>query len=363
MKAFGFGLMRLPMKGENVDIEETKKMTDLFLEEGFTYFDTAHGYIKKKSEPAAREALVDRYPRDRYTLTDKLSSFLIEKEEDIFPFFEKQLEITQAQYFDYYLHHSLSEESYATHVQWKAFEKVKELKDQGKIKHIGISFHDKADVLEKILQEQEHIEFVQLQINYLDWNDKKVQAAKCYEVCEKFNKPVIVMEPVKGGSLANLPKEAKQIFDGLGKKASYASYALRFVAELPNVFMILSGMSSLEQMQDNLETMKDPRPLDARERQAIEEVTKILSHEDMIPCTACEYCLEGCPSKIEIPSILAILNKKQVFQEKNQEEAYKEFVNSSSPASSCIDCKQCEGVCPQEIKISEHMKRAAELFE
>ena len=255
-KNFGFGCMRLPMNGEEVDLEQTKKMVDTFIEQGFNYFDTAHGYIQGKSEKALKECLTSRYPRDKYILTDKLTANFFKKEEDIRPLFESQLEICGVDYFDFYLMHAQGAGNYAHFKECHAYETAFELKKEGKVRHVGISFHDKPEVLEQILTEYPEVEVVQIQFNYVDYDDPAVQSRACYEVCRKHNKPVIVMEPVKGGNLVNLPEDAKAVLDEL-YGGSPASYAIRFAAGFPGMMMVLSGMSSMEQMNDNLSYMKD----------------------------------------------------------------------------------------------------------
>lgn len=246
-KRFGFGCMRLPMKGGEVDTVEVSKMVDTFIENGFNYFDTAHGYLAGKSETALRECLTKRYSREQYILTDKLTEPYFNKQEDIRPFFESQLAACGVEYFDFYLMHAQSEEIFAKFKACKAYETVLQLKEEGKIKHFGISFHDKAAVLEQILKEYPQIEVVQIQFNYLDYENPSVESKKCYEICQKYEKPVIVMEPVKGGSLVNLPKEAQAVFDELQaeNKASNASYAIRFAAGFEGMMMVLSGMGSM----------------------------------------------------------------------------------------------------------------------
>lgn len=256
-KNFGFGCMRLPMleNGKDVNIDETCRMVDLFINEGFNYFDTAHGYLNGESEKALKKCLTSRHNRDEYILTDKLTMQYFNKQEDIRPFFESQLEACGVEYFDFYLMHAQSKDIFAHFKKCKAYETALELKAEGKIKHFGISFHDRAEVLEEILEEYPQIEVVQIQFNYLDYDDPAVQSRKCYEVCRKFDKPVIIMEPVKGGNLVNLPEDAKKILDDLNG-GSTASYAVRFAAGFEGVMMVLSGMSNLEQMQDNLSYMK-----------------------------------------------------------------------------------------------------------
>ena len=259
-KKLGFGCMRFPMVNTEVDYEELNKMIDAFMEGGFNYFDTAHGYMDGLSETALRDCLVKRYPRESYILTNKLSTFHFKKNEEIRPLFESQLEACGVDYFDFYLMHAQSAKLYEKYTRERAYETALELKAEGKFKHFGISFHDKADLLDLILSEHPEIEVVQIQLNYVDYDDAAVQGKLCLEVCEKHNKPVIVMEPVKGGSLVNLPDAAKAVFDSLNG-GSYASYAIRFAASFENVVSVLSGMSTLEQMKDNVSYMKDFVPL------------------------------------------------------------------------------------------------------
>lgn len=349
---FGFGCMRLPMIGENVDIEQTKKMVDLFLERGFRYFDTAHGYINGKSELALRECLTSRYPRDRYILTDKLSSYLFETEDQIRPLFQQQLEACGVEYFDFYLMHAQNHATFEKYKQVHAYEIAMELKKEGKIRHMGISFHDTAEVLDQILTEYPQIEVVQIQFNYLDFEDPGVQSRLCYEVCRKHGKPVIIMEPVKGGSLVNLPADAQAIFDALGG-GSNASYAIRFAAGFEGVMMVLSGMSSLEQMQDNLSFMESFQPLSARERAAVETVGKIFREKVIVPCTGCRYCTEVCPNGVAIPDLFARLNAKRLLK------PLELFPVNGELPSACVKCGQCENICPQNLPIRDLLETAA----
>ena len=362
-KNFGFGFMRLPMQDKEVDIEQTSRMVDAFLEAGFNYFDTAHGYLDGKSEKALKPCLTSRYPRDRYILTDKLTNFYFKKEEDIRPFFESQLEACGVDYFDFYLMHAQSAEIFKHFKNCRAYETAFALKEEGKVRHVGISFHDRAEVLEQILTEYPQIEVVQLQFNYLDYDDPAVQSRKCYEVCRKYNKPVIVMEPVKGGNLARLPEEAKAVLDEL-RGGSPASYAIRFAAGFPGIMMVLSGMSDMQQMQDNISFMKDFKPLDERELAAVGKVQEIFRGMNLIPCTACRYCVAGCPAHISIPDLFAVMNTKQLYHDWNADYYYHEVhARSGHKASDCVKCGRCEEACPQHLPIRQLLMDVAEEFE
>ncbi len=362
MKKLGFGCMRLPMKGEDVDYEEFNKMIDLYMAEGFSYFDTAHGYLQGKSETALRDCLVARYPRESYTLTNKLSVHFFNKEEDIRPLFNEQLEKTGVDYFDYYLMHAQDQQIYQHFQKCHAYDVAKQLKKEGKIKHIGISFHDRSEVLEQILTEHPEIEVVQIQFNYVDYHDAGVQSKKVYDVCRQFNKPVLIMEPVKGGSLIRLPDEAKKVLDQLNG-GSYASYAIRFAASFDGVFQVLSGMSTLEQMKDNLSYMKDFVPFSKDEYAAVFKVSHILKSMGGIACTGCRYCEDGCPKKIKIPDLFACFNAKKQFNDWNSDYYYGVHTKSNGKASECLQCGQCQRICPQHLPIIEYLKDVAITFE
>ena len=362
-KNFGFGCMRLPMKDDQVDMDLTKQMVDYFLAAGFNYFDTAHGYLNGKSERALRECLTSRYPRDAYILTNKLSSHFITKAEDIRPLFQQQLEACGVDYFDFYLMHAQDKNSFEKYKQLRAYEISLELLAEGKIRHFGISFHDQADVLDRILTEYPQIEVVQIQLNYVDFDDPSVQSGKCLEVCRKHGKPAIVMEPVKGGSLVNLPEAAKRVFEDR-KGGSAASYAIRFAASQEGVFMTLSGMGDMAMMEDNVGYMKDFQPLNEGEKAAVEQVCRIIRDLGAIPCTACRYCTEVCPQGIAIPDLFACLNAKKVFDNWNTIYYYNNIhTKDRCKASDCLKCGLCEDICPQHLKIRELLEAVAKEFE
>lgn len=358
-KNFGFGCMRLPMKRLGVDYKEFSKMIDLFMSSGFNYFDTAKIYTAGKSEIALRECLVKRYPREDFVFVDKLTSVFFRKESDIRPLFEKQLKACGLEYFDFYLMHAQNAKNFKKYKKCHAYETAFDLKTEGKIKHVGISFHDKASVLEDILTEYPQIEVVQIQFNYVDYEDDNVESRKCYEVCRKHDKPVIVMEPVKGGSLIKLPEKAQAIFDAL-HGGSNASYAIRFAAGFEGIMMVLSGMSNMEQMRDNLSFMTDFEPLDEKERAAVDKVCALFKKQDIIPCTACRYCTDGCPKQIPIPEIFTVLNAKKQNKISNGDSSYS---YGGGKASDCIKCGKCESACPQHLEIRKLLEQAANELE
>ena len=355
-KNFGFGMMRLPMIGDEIDIPQTIKMVDAFMEAGFNYFDTAHPYIQGKSELAVRECLTSRYPRESYVLTNKLSGFCFEKEEEIRPLFQSQLEACGVEYFDFYLHHAMGAQRHEKYTNTNAYEIVKEFKEQGKIRHIGMSFHDSAEVLDKILTDRPEIEVVQLQLNYVDWEDPNVQAHACYDVCVKHGKPILVMEPVKGGSLVNLPENATALMTDY----SPAGYALRFCGSQDQVIMILSGMSNMEQMEDNVKTMGDFKPLTEPEYDMIDKVRTIFQGLHKIPCTNCRYCVDGCPAGIQIPDLFAAFNEKKRNKEGNTADA--DYAAFEVKADACLGCGQCEAECPQHLHIRELLEAVDKAF-
>lgn len=362
-KNFGFGCMRLPMKDGEVDVPEMCRMVDTFLASGFNYFDTAHGYLGGKSELAVKECLTARYPREAYILTNKLTAAFFNKEEDIRPFFESQLKACGVEYFDYYLMHAQNHDNFEKFKACRAYETAFALKAEGKVRHVGLSFHDTAEVLDTILNTYPQVEVVQIQLNYVDFEDPAVQSRLCYEVCRKHGKPVIVMEPVKGGTLVNLPDEARAVLEEL-HGGSPASYAIRFAAGFEGIRMVLSGMSNMEQMQDNLSYMADFQPLNETERAAIARVCAILQSRHLIPCTACRYCIDGCPRHIAIPDLFACMNAKQLSHDWNPGYYYENvYTARGGKASDCIACGKCEKVCPQGLPIRKLLREVAAEFE
>ena len=362
-KNFGFGCMRLPLKDGEIDLAETSRMVDYFLEQGFNYFDTAHGYLQGRSETALKACLTSRHPRDSYILTNKLTGTFFKTEADIRPFFQSQLEACGVDYFDFYLMHAQSAMFYQHFKKCRAYETAFALKAEGKIKHVGISFHDHAEVLEQILTDYPEIEVVQIQFNYVDYDDPAVQSRKCYEVCRRHGKPVLVMEPVKGGNLVNLPEEARKVLDEL-HGGSPASYAIRFAAGFPGMMMVLSGMSSMEQMKDNLSYMKDFQPLNETELEAVKKVQSIFRGMNLIPCTACRYCTDGCPRQIAIPDLFAVMNTKQIYHDWNADFYYNNvYTGAGRRASDCIQCGRCEKACPQHLPIRRLLTEIAAEFD
>ncbi len=335
-KKLGFGLMRLPMDGEQVDWEQTNRMVDAFMAAGFNYFDTAHLYIKGQSEVAVRKCITSRYQRDRFLLANKLSSSFFETREEIRPLIEKQLDICGVEYFDFFLMHAMGAKSHEKYTNLGAYDIAQEMKAEGKLRHVGFSFHDSPEVLEQILTDRPEMEFVQLQFNYVDYEDLQVRGRECYEVCRKHGKPVFVMEPVKGGSLVNLPQEALELMTDY----SPAGYALRFAAGFEGIEMVLSGMSDMAQIEDNCSVMGNLTPLSEKEHQMIAKVRTMYQAQHRIPCTGCRYCTDGCPAAIDIPEVFRAVNEK-----------------AEIPQFCCVSCGQCEKICPQHLPIRELLER------
>lgn len=358
----GFGLMRLPKTNEAIDVPQVCEMVDHFLAAGFTYFDTA--YVYDGSEVAAKAALVDRHPRASYTLATKLHVGKCANAEEARKELETSLARTGAGYFDYYLLHALMANNVDKYEEFGLWDFVRELKANGTIRHYGFSFHDSPELLDKLLTEHPDVDFVQLQINYADWENPEVQSRACYEVARKHGKQVVIMEPVKGGALANPPEQVKALFDAAKPGASYASWALRFAASLDGVLAVLSGMSNLEQVDDNLATMSDFQPLNDAEQKVIQQAQHILGNSAAIACTACHYCTAGCPKKIAIPEIFAAANKQLANGQKAEAAAaYAAATAEGGKASACIHCKQCERICPQHLPITDLLGRCAAMFE
>ena len=370
MKKLAFGLMRLPQLDENdatsIDIERVKGMVDTYMEQGFSYFDTAAPYHGKHSEIALREAVVKRYPRERYVVADKLSFGMIDKAEDMQSFFEGQLERTGLEYIDIYLLHALGKESYAKAQSFKAFEFAAQKKAEGKVKHVGFSFHDSAEVLDQILTEHPEVEYVQLQINYLDWEDENVQSRKCYEVAVKHGKKVLVMEPVKGGALAKISPQIEAFLKEHHPTVSPASWAVRFAASLEHVVMVLSGMSDEAQVADNTSYMKEFQPLSAEEFKVLEQAAEMIRNDIAVPCTGCAYCVADCPKNIAIPEYFTMYNKVKRFQGVGlnwEKMKYAKKAEERGKASDCIECGLCESHCPQHLDIRKFLKDVAEILE
>ena len=348
----GFGCMRLPrLEDGAIDIPQFSQMVDAFLAAGFNYFDTAHVYLEGKSEPAIRQALTSRHARDEYFLVDKLTNGNFNSTERIVPLLEEELAACGVEYFDLLLMHAQSRESYAKYQRLGAYEEAYKLVRDGRVRHFGISFHDTAEVLDQILTEHPEVECVQLQLNYLDWDDVSVQSRACYEVCRAHGKPVMVMEPIKGGTLATLPPDAEAPLKALRPEASAASWALRWVGSHQNVHVILSGMSAEDQLEDNLKTFEHFEPLSTEETQAVEKTAAILHSRIKIGCTGCRYCMP-CPMGVDIPDNFSIWNKLSMFGQKDAiKKQWAAHFPDAEKASHCARCGKCEGVCPQKLPI------------
>ncbi|MDO4182189.1 MAG: aldo/keto reductase [Coriobacteriia bacterium] len=366
---FGFGCMRLPMaSGEigfdgEVDIDQVKDMVDAFMDAGYNYFDTAHGYTAGKSETALRECLVERYPRESFLLVDKLTGNHWETEADIRPLLEEELQACGVDYFDALLMHAQNGEFYKRYKENGAYRIALEFVAEGKARHFGISFHGKAADLELILDEQPAIEVVQLQLNYMDYEDNSVEGRKCYEACERRGVPVVVMEPLRGGSLVDLPQEAKAVVEALPGGVTPAELALRWCAELPNVAMVLSGVSTLQQMQQNCATLANPQPLTTQEKDAIDGVRAVFDNMDLIRCTACRYCVGSCPQNIAIPDLFSVMNTHEMYHNWNSGWYYMVYTQTHGAAKDCIACGSCVAECPQGLDIPALMEKVSAQFD
>lgn len=366
-KKLGFGFMRLPQVDGEIDIEHTKKMVDHFMEKGYSYFDTAVPYLGQKSEGALKLALVDRYPRDSFKIATKMSIQCVTPEISPRVMFENSLENIGVDYVDYYLIHAMNKTKAKQYEDVGTWELVKELKEQGKIKHFGFSFHDKPEVLEEILTAHPEAEFVQLQINYADMENPAVQARRCYEIATAHGKPVIVMEPVKGGTLAALVPEGEKVLKELRPEDSIASWAVRYALSLDNVVVVLSGMSTLEQVVDNVETFDKASKLSEEEYKALEKVVDILNAIPTIPCTDCKYCTENCPVDINIPRYFSVMNLHLRYDAGRKEASNLNSFNfaakNATKPSACIKCGTCEARCPQGIEIISELENIVDVYE
>lgn len=372
-KKLGFGLMRLPLLDPadtaKIDCKTLCEMVDKYMSAGFNYFDTAYPYHNNgNSELAFCECVAKRYPRDSYTITDKLTPFFVNRREDLEGYFSGQLERCGVDYLDYYLLHAVDREILEKAERIGAFEFMKKKKEEGKIRHIGFSFHDSAQVLNEILTNHPEMEYVQLQINYADWENFEVQSRACYETAVRHKKNILVMEPVKGGLLANIPREAELLFKEAEPEMSVASWAVRFASSLDNVVMVLSGMSNIEQVEDNLSYMRDFKPLTDEEKQLVMNVADIIKSKESIACTGCRYCVDDCPQKIGIPDYFRLMNEISKFGEGQIESAKQHYAYCTGSAgmgkaSSCIKCGRCEKHCPQHLSIRKYLEDTVKVFE
>ncbi|MFI3207240.1 MAG: aldo/keto reductase [Clostridia bacterium] len=367
IKNLGFGFMRLPMKGEELDKEQVNSMVDHFMSNGFTYFDTAYVYHGGKSEGYLKEALVERYPRESFQVATKLPFWGIETAEKLPEMFEESLNRMGVEYFDFYLIHCINRGLIEKIDEYGAWELIKEKKAEGKIKHIGFSFHDNAEFLDELLTKHPEVEFVQLQINYIDWESENVQSRLCYEVAQKHGKPVIIMEPIKGGTLAAVTPKADKIFKDYSPEMSTASWAIRYAASLDNVITVLSGMSTMEQVEDNVSYMKDFKKLSDEEQDCIEKAVTVINNIPTIPCTGCNYCVEGCPMDINISRLFGVFNNHKKFgadaNKPTNNFQFEQATKDKAKPSECIACGACQSHCPQNIEIIDELAKIASLYE
>ena len=365
MPKLGFGLMRLPETDGRIDIDKVAQMADAYMASGFNYFDTAYVYHGGNSEKVVKEAIVKRFPRESFTIATKLPAWFLHSPEDRDKVFQEQLGRCGVDYFDFYLLHSLEDgNNYDTYEKYDCFNWGIKKRDEGRIRHFGFSFHGTPELLVQVLDKHPEIEFVQIQLNYADWDNKIVHSGELYEILRDRNIPMIIMEPAKGGKLACLDDECAEILKAIRPDKSLASWAFRYVGSLPGIATILSGMSTPEQMEDNLNTFKDFEPLSEEELAAIDKVKEIMNRVELAGCTSCKYCVEGCPMGISIPDVISAVNTKRKFPgDMRPQFFYNGLVDRYSHASDCIACGQCEGVCPQHLPIISLMQEAVEKFE
>lgn len=365
MKKLGFGMMRLPLIDESdpksIDIEQSIKLVDTYIAAGYKYFDTAYIYNKGSSEKVIGTILTDRYPREKFILTDKMPCMLIRSREDYDKIFQKQLERTHVEYFDYYFFHALGKKYYKQIEELDGFGWMKQKLEEGKIKHIGFSYHDDAETLDIILSEHPEVELVQLQLSYADWDNPSIQSHKNYEVCVKHNRKVSVMGPLKGGSLVNLPADVETVLKKYEPDREIASWGLNFAAGLDNVFVVLSGMSTIDQVESNIKIMDNASPLTEEEKKVLQDAVELLKSKNAIACTACRYCVDGCPMSINIPSYFGLYNTQHVYgMGDNYIQTYMN-IKGGKP-SDCIGCGQCESICPQHLPVIDNLKKVTDVF-
>ena len=365
IRKLGFGMMRLPKNGETIDVEKTKVMVDKFMAAGFTYFDTA--WVYQGSEDATRQALVERYPRESFQLATKNAAWCdCKTREDAIAQFETSLKRLGTDYIDFYLLHNLGDKRTDVFEDFDLWNFALEQKKAGRIRHVGFSFHSTADQLDAILAKHPEAEFVQLQINYADWDNRQIQSRLNYETCLKHGKPVVIMEPVKGGMLATPPESVVKIFRDANPGLSPAAWAIRFGASLPGVITVLSGMSTIEQMEDNLNSMKNFHALTAAEKSTVFEAQKALAAVPMIPCTSCDYCAKVCPMNIGISGTFNGRNLLTLYSnvESAKVQIFWAVANmGKKDAVECIGCGKCEDVCPQHLEIRKLLAEAASVFD
>lgn len=363
-KKLGFGLMRLPVKHDgSIDLPLLCRLTDRFLEEGFTYFDTAYVYHDGASEQAVKTILTERHPRESFALATKMPHNFLTRAEDVDATFHEQLERTGAGYFDFYLLHGINNRNWERYERFDCWKHARRMKREGRIRHMGFSFHGTPELLERLLRDHPETEFVQLQINYADWESPSICSRACYDIVRAFKLPIWVMEPVKGGMLASLPQKAADILSAAAPEASQASWALRYAAELEGVEMVLSGMNSATQLADNIATMSAPKPLNPVEREALKRATAALLSAPTASCTACRYCVKGCPVALQIPTLIGMLNNCRLFHDApGMRDQWTLFTQSGSVPASCIACGQCEAACPQHLPIISLLKELKEMF-